>query len=388
MALENKKIKMAFFSRNFPPLVGGMERLNANLVKIFNNYCELWVVGPKGCGAFMSVNITVKEISKKNIFFFMFQGFIQTIYLGLKNKFDVIFGGSGVVAPLCWVASRISGAKFICYVHGLDLISNNLIYRCLFFPFVKRADVLIANSSNTFKLAALKGIDESKIKIIHPGVDYPQRKVDGKDINSFRDKYLLGNKKFLLIAGRLTKRKGVLEFIKYAFPYILEKQPEILLVVAGGEAKDAIGGRGGILSDLKLEGMRNGTSKATKYLGEVNDLELAVAMQTTELLLFPVLELQGDVEGFGMVAVEAAASGTPTVAFSVGGISDAVSDGVSGALIPSGDYNSFAKAVVEYLKGDRKYSALECKEFAGQFSWAFTEIKMMSLVNEATGFKN
>ena len=74
----------------------------------------------------------------------------------------------------------------------------------------------------------------------------------------------------------------------------------------------------------------------------------------------------GDVEGFGMVAVEAAVHGTPTVAFDCGGVSDAVAEGVNGALITAGNYTDFGQAITRVVQADMRDSA---SSFASQFSW-------------------
>jgi phosphatidyl-myo-inositol dimannoside synthase len=77
-----------------------------------------------------------------------------------------------------------------------------------------------------------------------------------------------------------------------------------------------------------------------------------------------------DIEGFGMVAVEAAAHGLPTVAFSVGGVPDAVSDGCCGKLIRPNDNISFAQAVIELIKeGASPKPTDECRKFAELFQW-------------------
>jgi phosphatidylinositol alpha-1,6-mannosyltransferase len=69
-----------------------------------------------------------------------------------------------------------------------------------------------------------------------------------------------------------------------------------------------------------------------------------------------------------MVAVEAAAYGVPTVAFATGGVADAVADGQSGRLIPTGDYAAFAESVAVTLV-QRETLRASCIEFAGRFAW-------------------
>ena len=65
--------------------------------------------------------------------------------------------------------------------------------------------------------------------------------------------------------------------------------------------------------------MRWGWQRTSACLARVDDQRLSDAYFAADVMVFPVLDLPGDVEGFGMVAVEAAAHGLPTVAFAVGG---------------------------------------------------------------------
>src|SRR3546814_12287140 len=86
------------------------------------------------------------------------------------------------------------------------------------------------------------------------------------------------------------------------------------------------------------------------FLGTItDDALLSVVYKAASAHIFPVREIPGDPEGFGMVAVEAAAHGVPTIAFATGGIVDAVAEGESGRLIRTGDYGAFAGIVVESL---------------------------------------
>jgi len=70
-----------------------------------------------------------------------------------------------------------------------------------------------------------------------------------------------------------------------------------------------------------------------------------------------------------MVAVEAAAHGTPTVVFNAGGVSDAVRDGVSGRVVPTHDIIAFYKVVVDVLKGQCSLKPNEICNFAEGFTW-------------------
>ena len=99
-------------------------------------------------------------------------------------------------------------------------------------------------------------------------------------------------------------------------------------------------------------------------------VELDDAYFAADVLIFPVQERENDIEGFGMVAIESAAHGLPTVAFSVGGVPDAVADGCCGKLIPADDNIAFAQAVIDLLS--RQSSPVQvdaCLNFAESFQW-------------------
>ena len=86
-----------------------------------------------------------------------------------------------------------------------------------------------------------------------------------------------------------------------------------------------------------------------------------------------------------MVAIEAASHGLPTVAFATGGVVDAVSDGRSGRLVASGNYDLFAQAVIELLAREGEW-AHACRDFAGRFAWPeFGRRLMQQLVSDPAG---
>ena len=80
-------------------------------------------------------------------------------------------------------------------------------------------------------------------------------------------------------------------------------------------------------------------------LGRVDETTLSAAYHAAELFIFPLRVVDGDVEGLGMVATEAAAHGSPTVAFATVGVPDVIADGVSGSLVESGNYPLLAQEI-------------------------------------------
>jgi phosphatidylinositol alpha-1,6-mannosyltransferase len=172
----------------------------------------------------------------------------------------------------------------------------------------------------------------------------------------------------LLSVGRLSARKGLREFVAQALPRVVEARPDAMLLIVGDVPSQALHAEAQTPASIQVVADAAGVGQHVLFLGKVSDDELAAIYKAAGVHVFPVRDTPGDPEGFGMVAVEAAAHGLPTVAFATGGVVDAVADGQSGYLVPSGDYTAFADAV---LKVFASYGAMhpDCISFARGFAW-------------------
>jgi phosphatidylinositol alpha-1,6-mannosyltransferase len=211
-----------------------------------------------------------------------------------------------------------------------------------------------------------------KIEILHPGTDLPDVAVVG-DGKAFRRRIEAVDRPILLSVGRLTPRKGLLEFVDHCLPMIVRQRPDVLLVVIGSEPFHSVAGaKVAIERQLRERIQQHGFYGNVHMMGNVDDRILSEAYLASQFLIFPVLDFPGDVEGFGMVAVEAAAHGLPTVAFASGGVPDSVETGVSGWLIEQGDYPAMAEVIVQHLitPNTSKITTGSCRQFAEKFAWS------------------
>lgn len=359
--------KILIITRNLPPLVGGMERLNWHMADELSKYAEVRVIGPRGSKELKPQNIKLSEAPLKPLPLFMLITFIKSIWFALCDRPDTILAGSGLTAPLVWLVSKLIGAKSVVYLHGFDITAAHWVYQKIWVPFFKRMDFVILNSTSTKTLALNAGVPEKKMSIVHPGVTLPETVQSPSTIQSFKKKHGLEHKKILLSVGRLTTRKGLKEFVESSLAYIVQQEPNVILVVVGESPKNSLGAGLQTREEILEVARQNQVENHILFLGVITDNEqLAIVYEAADVHIFPVRHIPDDPEGFGMVAIEAAAHSLPTVAFATGGIVDAVENGVSGYLVEKDNYVELTQQVLFVLNNplDRQMIQMFSKKFA------------------------
>jgi phosphatidylinositol alpha-1,6-mannosyltransferase len=159
------------------------------------------------------------------------------------------------------------------------------------------------------------------------------------------------------------------EFVAQALPRIALARPDVRLLIVGDISTHSLHAQAQPPASIQAAADAVGVGRCLKFLGTITDYaELGMVYRACDVHVFPVREIVGDPEGFGMVAVEAAAHGLPTVAFATGGVVDAVLEDKSGHLVPSGDYARFADAVIATI-AERNALRDSSVAFAQGFAW-------------------
>ena len=368
--MTESPLRILHITRNLPPLVGGMERLNWHIADELSRYAQVQLIGPSGAAALRPSAVPVTEVPLRPLPRFLLASAWQAVAVARRFQPHVVLAGSGLTAPAAWLAARASGARAHVYLHGLDAAVQHPAYRAVWHPAIRRMDGVIANSQPTAELARNLGVAAEKIRIVHPGVTLPAAPQSASALQDFRQRHQLGDRRLLLSVGRLTTRKGLREFVQQALPAIVQAAPDTLLVVVGDAPADSL--HASVQTRASIQAMADaaGIGQHLRFLGVITDpQELACAYESASLHIFPVRELPGDPEGFGMVAIEAAAHGLPTVAFATGGIVDAVAEGESGHLVAPGDYAALAQAALTILTDCPATWLTKTNNFAQRFAW-------------------
>ncbi|RCS29038.1 glycosyltransferase family 1 protein [Rhodanobacter denitrificans] len=391
---DSQRLRILLVTRNLPPLVGGMERLNWHMADELSKTADVRVIGPSGSAAMAPAGVTVREARLQPLWKFLWQAGVLARREARAWKPDIVLAGSGLTAPIARSTARLCGAKTCVYVHGLDVAVRNAVYRTIWLRAIRGADRVIANSHATAELCRSVGVDPARIGIVHPGVDLPAEAADriqqGPEPSSrrepgsgafasgsvvpggaaqFRQAHRLGDRPLLLSVGRLSTRKGLREFVSHALPRIIAARSGALLLVVGDAPRQALHAEAQTPESIRVAAEAAGVGEHLLFLGVITDYaELGAIYRASDVHVFPVRHILGDPEGFGMVAVEAAAHGLPSVAFATGGIVDAVAEGRSGHLVPPGDYAALADAAIAALT-ERESLRSSCIEFARRFAW-------------------
>ncbi len=244
----------------------------------------------------------------------------------------------GLVGMWFWL---IRGISYTCYVHGeeLTLAEGSRELRWLTRVVLRHASRVIANSHNTRQLLVERWMaDSGKVVVLHPGVD-TTRFVPARLERGVRMSLGWGTRPVVLTVGRLQARKGHDRMIE-ALPAIRKSVPDVLYAIVGeGEERDS----------LEACVDRFGVRDHVQFLGALDDLLTVACYQQCDLFVLPNRQEGSDIEGFGMVLLEAQACGKPVVAGDSGGTAETMDVGVTGLVIDCKKPELLARTVADLL---------------------------------------
>ena len=297
-----------------------------------------------------------------------------------RGKADILHAGdfypAGAVALFLKRTARL---PFIAYCHGEDitLTEARRFQRPLRNEIYRRADAVVAACEFARHKLLELGIPEHKITKITPGVDVERFRPLPVDVELARRTGLDG-KRVLLTVARLAPRKGHAMVLR-AIARLIKRVPDLAYAIAGtGPERTSLEQ---MVADL-------GIGDHVRFLGYVPDDQLHSYYNLCDAFVMVNTELEGDIEGFGMVFLEASATGKPVVGGKSGGTADSIKDGVNGYLVDPLDLDSLTDTL-ERLLGDshlsRRLGEAGRKRAVSEFDWTSRAQQLRELSSEVSG---
>ncbi|MEH6308152.1 glycosyltransferase family 4 protein [Olivibacter sp. CPCC 100613] len=351
-------MEILFISHKYPPTTGGMEKHSYELV-----------AGMKKCGPVHS--LIYKGVGSRFGFFLALRKNIKRI-LDHHPNITLIHFNDALIATYYLLCCRFhSQIKHAVTIHGLDVVFPSYLYRKFMLPKLNRFDLILAVSSATAQAARDLGIRAEKIRVISNGVDekIPKHKFSLSFYDDFQTRYHLDirEKKLLVALGRPVKRKGFSWFIENVMPQL--EHDYLLLLIGPFHWKPTKQERflkflppfirnkfslflGAPTDEPKLRALLHKPEirKRAKHLGRLPFDEILNILHHARAFIMPNIEVKGDMEGFGLVCLEAALCGTTVLASCTGGIPDAIKHGKNGYLLAAEQAEEWVIKLNEVMK--------------------------------------
>jgi len=259
-----------------------------------------------------------------------------------KYESEILWFGAAM--PLAWMSALLKRAgvrRVVALTHGHEVWWAKLpVFRQIFSHSTRSIDVLTYLGQFT-RRAMAPVIHSSCLMVqIAPGISIDHFKPGLKSIELITELELEG-RQVLISVGRLVHRKGQDKLLE-ALPQILLRHPNVVLLLVG------VGPR---QKKLKQLVRRNGLEDYVRFIGRINYKELPEYFRLGDLFVMPSRSrLAGlEVEGLGIVYLEASASGIAVLAGASGGAPDAVIPGKTGEIVDGTSVREIASAINELL---------------------------------------
>lgn len=295
------------------------------------------------------------------VFYILF-GTLNIIRLVKKERFDIIHIHWPFPHILFGVCSKTAGqVRLFTTFYGVEIRWLKQKFPFLSRPFsyfINKADTITAISTHTAQ--ELDTITRKKVAIVPFSAAIGPRRGTTSDA------------KEVIFVGRLVERKGV-RFLIEAFAHVKDAIPHRLVIIGDGPER----------TDLEQRTHNLNLEDRIIFTGRISDEELYRHYNQCSFIVLPaVYDAKGDIEGLGVVLIEAMSYSKPAIASNAGGITDIMTDGENGFLVPPRDVHALAKAI-ERLATDnemRERMGVRAKQVVdGKFSWNRITSQLISL---------
>jgi len=356
-------VKILYISHSHPPdeqpleSIGGMQNVSMQMMQTLRLRPEV------------ELETILQKTSWKGIGFKTFL-FLVTLLWKIprqvkKFKPDVILFSSMVTAGVLPFLIRKPDVACVTINHGQDVTLPFKIYQ-LYLPTVfKNLQGVISVSSATRQACIERGMDPEIGVTLPNGFVFSSSetlldKQAARRLMEERFSIDLSDSYLLLTVGRQVKRKGHQWFLEHVLDKI--QSNVVLLMIGEGPESEAI-------IDARDKSLKR---DQIIIAGRQPDQILEAAYAAADLFIMPNIPVEGDMEGFGIVLLEANSAEVPAVAANLEGIKDVIEQGVNGYRVPSENAGQFAAKVDEVLRNELQSLSKSSRKFVTEkFSWDF-----------------
>ncbi|MDA9090425.1 glycosyltransferase family 4 protein [Pelagibacteraceae bacterium] len=347
-------------TRNFPPDVGGIQKLMEGLansllnhgpVKIFADSFEKSEIYDKNSA------LNIQRISGFKVFKRLRKANLLNEFLKNNSIRAIFFDHWKSIEKID--REVLKKTISFCLIHSKEINHSeetNLNERMN--KALSKSKYIIANSNFTKNLAVNYGVSKEKIKIIHPGSDYPVKL--NKDAVKKADEIYKDSYPKIITVARLDKRKGH-QNILMCIKNLKIKFPKIKYISIGdGEEKNK----------LKVLQKELGLDNEVTFLYKADDEIKNSLLNSSDLFLMPSIVYKKSVEGFGISFIEAASYKKGSIGGNCGGERDAIQDGETGYICDGDNLTSIYETVVKFFENNNsKTLGKNAYEFSKNFKW-------------------
>jgi glycogen(starch) synthase len=285
----------------------------------------------------------------------------------LLERFDVdlVHGHDWLVAPAAATLAEEAGRPYLTTIHATEYGRHqgwvgkhpqSYIHRVETWM-ARRADrVIVCSHYMRGHVADVFGVDETAVTVIPNGID-PRDLVAVDDLGALRARFAAPDERLVLLIGRLVYEKG--------FQVALEALPRVIRRVGG--VRFLVAGSGTHEAELKRLAGALGLTEHGTFMGWIGDDVLHSLYRIADLCVVPSIY-----EPFGLVALEAMASGCPCIVADTGGLREVVPTSDVGLRFRSRDPRSLGRMMERVLTDEalRDRLVAEASEHVLRFDWA------------------
>ena len=331
-------------TNDFPPRPGGIQSYLENLIdRLPSDQVVVYAPRWRGCEEFDSC--APYSVVRHRTTLMLPTPFVARRAARLVREHDIHTVWFGAAAPLAILspALRKAGAqRIIASTHGHEVGWSMLpIARQILRLIGTNTDAITYVSKYTRSRFSAAFGSRAALEYLPPGVDIDRFAPDPDARRRIRQQLGLGDRPTILCLSRLVPRKGQDSLIR-ALPAIAREVPDVALVIAGG---------GPYAEKLHELADANGTGKHVVFAGSVPVADLAAFHAMPDVFAMPCRTRGAglDVEGLGIVFLEASAAGVPVVAGRSGGAPETVRDGETGRVVDGRSHQEIVDTIADIL---------------------------------------